>query len=149
MESSNLLKLKIITPERAVYQDEVSGIVIPTESGQVTILPNHQPLVTIAKTGEIKVTRKDKSILPMAISSGILEVRESFNKKDIPTEVIILAYRAEFAYEIDVKRAKESLERVQKILEAKEFESDVDFAKFQSMMEKEMNRIEIWKKWRN
>ncbi len=145
--SENILSLKIVTPEKTVYRDDVFGIVIPTETGYLTVLPNHQPLVTIAVTGEIRITRPDKSILPIALSSGIVEVRESFNQKNIVTEVIILAYRAEFVYEIDIERAKLSLERVRKTVEAKEFQSDVDFAKFKSMMDKEINRIEVWNKW--
>jgi F-type H+-transporting ATPase subunit epsilon len=145
--SDNILSLKIVTPEKTVYRDDVLDIVIPTETGYLTVLPNHQPLVAIAVTGEIKITRPDKSILPIALSSGIIEVRESFNKKNIITEVIILAYRAEFVYEIDIERAKVSLERVRKTIEAKEFQSDVDFAKFKSMMDKEINRIEVWNKW--
>ncbi len=145
--SDNILSLKIVTPEKTVYRDDVLGIVIPTETGYLTVLPNHQPLVTIAVTGEIRITRPDKSILPIALSSGIVEVRESFNLKNIVTEVILLAYRAEFVYEIDIERAKVSLERVRKTIEAKEFQSDVDFAKFKSMMDKEINRIEVWNKW--
>ncbi len=148
-KGSNIINLKIITPEKTIYQDSVLSIVIPTEVGHITVLPNHQPLVTIAVTGEIKITRLDKSILPIAISSGIIEVRESFNKKDIDTEIIILAYRAEFAYEIDIERAKLSYQKVLKVIESKEFESDVDFAKFKSMMDKELNRIEVFNKWKN
>lgn len=146
--NQNLLNLKIITPEKMVYHDDVYRIVLPTESGQITILPNHQPLVTIAITGEIKIEKPGQDTpIPLAISSGIVEVRESFVKENIKTEVIVLAYRAEFAYEIDINRAKEAYNKVLKVVEAKKFEEDVDFAKFQAMMDKEVNRMEIFKKW--
>lgn len=149
-KKDKIIKLKIITPEKTVYQDDVLSIAIPTEAGEITVLPDHQPLVTIAVTGEIRIKKPDQNeVVPLAISSGIVEVRESFNPKNISTEVVILAYRAEFAFQIDIDRAKESLERAQKLLEQKEFESDVDFAKFQAMMDKEINRIEIFKKWRS
>lgn len=147
MHNNNTFSLKIVTPEKTVYQDDVLSMVVPTEIGNLTILPNHQPLVTIAVTGEIRITRLDKSILPVALSSGIVEVRESFNQNNINTEVVILAYRAEFAYEIDIERAKLSFERARKAIETKEFQSDVDFAKFKSMMDKEINRMEVWSKW--
>ena len=38
-------KLKIISPERILFEEEVAEVVIPTVSGMVGILPNHAPLV--------------------------------------------------------------------------------------------------------
>ncbi len=143
------IALKIVTPERVVYQSDVTEIAMPTEMGEVTILPNHQPLVTIATLGEIRLRKPDMNeIVPIAISSGIVEVRESFMDQGIKTEVIILAFRSELASEIDIKRAEEAHARAVKLMQEKEFESDVDFAKFQAMIDKEMNRIEIFRKWR-
>lgn len=143
------IKLKIVSPERVVYESDVVEIVAPTESGEIAILPNHQPLVAIAITGEIRVRKPDMNeIIPIAISSGIIEVRESFMDQGIKTEVVILAFRSELASEIDLKRAEEAHARAVKLMHEKEFESDVDFAKFQSLIDKELNRIEIYKKWR-
>ncbi len=148
-ELLHIIKLKIITPERVVYEDNITEISVPTQTGEITILPNHRPLVTMIQTGEIRIKKPDHNeIIPLAISSGVVEVRESSVKKQRVTEVIILATRSELASDIDVKRAEEAHARAVKIAKEKEFESDIDFAKFQALIDKEMNRIEVFRKWR-
>jgi len=145
----NLISLKILTSERTVYEDEVSKLILLTESGQIGILPNHCPLISIIKTGEIKIQKKNqKEIIPFSISEGILEVRADSDKENKNTEVIILASRSELATELDIERAEESYKRAKKAMEDKDNLSDVDFAKFQGIMEKELNRIKVGKKYK-
>lgn len=148
-ELLHTIKLKIVTPERVVYQSDVSEISLPTESGEITVMPNHRPLVSIVTTGEIRLKKAGvNEIIPLAISSGVIEVRESSVKKEQPTEVVILATRSELASDIDLLRAEEAHARALREIQNREFESDVDFAKFQVLIDKELNRIEVFKKWR-
>lgn len=133
------INLKIVTPERVVYQNDVDEIIASTESGMIGILPNHAPLVSIIKTGEFSV-KKDGEIMPLAVSGGILEVKSG-------SQVVVLADHSEFAHEIDLKRAKEAYARAQKVMEEKKDIQDVDFARFQSMIEKELNRVTIGNKY--
>lgn len=145
---SNLISLKILTPEKVVYEDKVKKIVVPTESGEIGVLPDHSPLVSIVKTGELKIEKESNNIVPFSISSGIIEIRPSSinNKKN--SEVIILASRSELATEIDIERAEEAYKRAKKAMDESENLSDVDFAKFQAMLDKELNRIKIGRKYR-
>jgi F-type H+-transporting ATPase subunit epsilon len=145
---SKLMSLKILTAEKVVYEDTVQKIVLPTESGEIGILPDHTPLVSIIKTGEIKIEKESKNVIPLSIFSGILEVRPSSTNPKKDTEVIILASRSELATEIDIKRAEEAYERAQKAMEEADNLSDLDFAKFQALIDKELNRIKIAKKYR-
>lgn len=129
------INLMIVTPERVVYQNEVDEITASTESGVIGILPEHAPLVSIVKTGEFSV-KKDGEILPLAVAGGILEVRSG-------SRVVVLADYSEFAREIDLKRAEEAYARARELMEKKAEIEDVDFARFQSMIEKELNRVKI------
>lgn len=135
------INLKIITPERLVYQNEVDEISISTESGMVGILPDHIPLVSIIKAGEL-IVKKDEEILPLAVSGGVLEVKPN-------GQVIILADHSEFAHEIDLAKAEEACARAKKIMEEKKAAGDIDFARFESLMEKELSRIKISGKYGN
>ncbi len=145
---SKVIKLKILTPESVVYQNDILEITLPTEAGELTLLPDHMPLVTIAKTGEMRLKSVDGEILPMSISGGIVEVRGSDNVKNLETEIIILAFQAELATEIDIYRAEDAYARAVKAMEDAENEKDVDFAKFQALVDKELNRVRVAKKWR-
>ena len=137
----NTLELKIITPDRIVYDGTgISSITIPTKEGYITVLPGHIPLIAPIKTGEAYLI-KEGVTLGLAVSGGIIEVRDG-------NTIVILAERGELAHDIDVARAEDAYERAKLAMKMEMDVADVDFAKIQSALEKELNRINIGKKWR-
>ncbi|MBU3895769.1 ATP synthase F1 subunit epsilon, partial [Patescibacteria group bacterium] len=89
------IAFKIITPERVIYEDEIERLTVPTESGEITVLAKHAPLVSLLKPGEIRL-KKDGNTIVMAVSTGFLEIRPN-------SQVYILADTAERAEDIDIK----------------------------------------------
>ena len=134
------LEIKILTPEKVVYDATgVSEISIPTEAGEVTILPDHIPLIAPIKVGEARFV-KDGVTFGLAISQGVLEIREN-------NLVVVLTERGEMAHEIDVARAEDAYKRAKEVMKMEKNILDVDYARFEGMMEKELNRINVGKKW--
>ena len=134
------LKFKIVTPERVIYEDEIMQVSIPTTEGEITVLANHIPLVCVLKNGEISIVDKEGTH-PIAISGGFLEVKDD-------NQVIILADNAERAEEIDLERAEKARMRAQEQIEKADKEADIDFAKLQSVIDREMNRLKVGKKYK-
>ena len=64
------LNFEIITPEKIVYSDKVDEVVLPTVMGEIGILPNHIPLVSILKPGELRI-KKGKEEEFLAVSGGL------------------------------------------------------------------------------
>jgi len=135
------IQFNIVTPEKKIYSNEVLEVTVPTSDGYLTILPNHIPLVSIVKTGELRIKLSDGSVHPFAVNSGILEVQPS-------SKVVILADRSELASEIDVTRAEEAYKRAEEAMKTAHDAVDVDYAKFEALMDKELNRISIAKRWK-
>lgn len=133
--------LKIVTPEGVAYEDDVYQITVQTTSGEITILPEHIHLISIVKAGEMRI-KDAEGMHPYALTGGILEVR----KKGY--SVIILADTAERAEEIDVERAIAARERAEELLAQADIAADIDFARFNAIINKEMNRIKIGTKYR-
>lgn len=131
--------ITIITGEKVVFREEADQISIPTQEGFLTILPNHVPLVGIVTTGKIEL-QNNNTTRELAISSGILEVRPGSN-------VVILADRSEFAEEINIARAEEAYRRARELMTEKTHEADVDFARFEAMIDKELNRVSVGQKY--
>jgi F-type H+-transporting ATPase subunit epsilon len=74
----NQINLKIITLEGVFFGGEVLEIILPTDNGQITVLPNHIPLISKIKEGEMilkGVEGKKEAEKTISISSGVLEVR--------------------------------------------------------------------------
>ena len=136
-----MLKFKIATPESVVYEDEIFQVSIPTAAGEITVLPNHIPLVSILQAGELKITDKDGE-QPFAISSGFLEIKSD-------NEIVILADSAERATEIDLDAAEEARKRAEDEMERAKSEENVDFAKLQAVIDREMNKVRVAKKYKN
>jgi F0F1-type ATP synthase epsilon subunit len=51
--------LTINSPEQQLRSAPVQKVTIPTEIGEITVLPGHQPLVSIIKTGMIKIVPEE------------------------------------------------------------------------------------------
>ena len=136
-----MLNFKIVTPEGIVYQDEIAQATIPTMDGEITILPDHVPLVSILKTGELRVKDKEGEHV-MALAGGFLEMRGN-------NELVLLADNAERAEHIDVDRAEQARKRAEELMKQAENVADVDFAKLQAMIDREMNRLRVARKYRD
>lgn len=133
------MNLKIITPEREVYSDDVDQVTLPTADGEITVLPHHIPLVSVLKAGEILI-KKAGAIIPLAVSGGMLRVSENC--------VTILADTAERVEEIIEERAQEAHARAVQLLAEKKFDT-AEYATIAAKMEKELARLKVARKWRH
>lgn len=113
------LFLEIITPEKVVYKDEISQVVVPTVNGEITILPNHINLLTQVNPGELMI-KKDTTAQYIAITGGFLEVNSN--------KISILANYAVKAQDIEVARAQEAKKRAEKIMTEKATDNDLKMA---------------------
>lgn len=136
-----MIKFKIATPEKVIYEDEVYQISIPTTSGEITVLPDHIPLISVIKAGELKIKDRDGEHV-MAVSGGFVEIKKA-------NELIILADHAERAEDIDIERAEEARQRATKEMEEAKNREDVDFARLQAIIDTEMNKLRVGKKYKN
>ena len=131
------IKLEIVTAERIVYTEDVDIVIAPGAEGQLGILPQHAPLMTILQSGEI-IARRGAEEDIMAISGGFLEVR--------PDRVIILADSAERAEEIDEARAEAARERAEQRLKERGVVADVDTAHIEASLRRAMARLSVLEK---
>ncbi|PJE58098.1 MAG: ATP synthase F1 subunit epsilon [Candidatus Portnoybacteria bacterium CG10_big_fil_rev_8_21_14_0_10_36_7] len=131
------IKLKIVTPERTVLEGDIDQVTLPTENGEITILPNHVSYIASLKPGEI-ITKASEQETHLATSGGFIEFNEN--------NLIILSDTAERAEEIDLARAEEAKKLAKKIQEEKIVSNDTDYARVAIAIEKENARIKIAKK---
>ncbi len=105
------LSVHIVTAEREVFAEEgVEEVIAPGSEGELTVLPQHAPLLTMIKPGIMRIVKGGQEV-DMAITGGFLEVRDD--------RVTILADAAERAEEIDEARALEARHRAERSLEEK------------------------------
>jgi len=97
------LNVRVITPDKVVWDADAEELILPSSTGQLGILTNHTPLLTALDIGvmRLKVGTNWTSIVLM---EGFAEVEEN--------KVTILCNGAEEASSIDLKLAQEELEKV-------------------------------------
>jgi len=135
----NKIKFEIVTPERVVLQENITQVTVPTREGEITVLPNHIPLVAMLVPGVVEVKTAERTEI-ISVSGGLLEV--------LKDKVVILADTAERAHEIDIDRAEEARAKAEKLKLEAVHRDDVDYASLRLIIEKEMARARAAKKWR-
>ena len=116
---SDTFKLEIVTPEKKVLDTAAEEVQIPGKNGYLGVLPGHAPLITELAVGEITY-RENSQESRLAVAWGFAEV--------LPNKVTILAETAERPSEIDVERARKSMERAEQRLTSGDTNVDVDRA---------------------
>lgn len=133
--SAKKLHLTITTPLRTVYENHVDQLTVTTATGELTILPDHVPLVVPLMVGQAMV-KNDNHEIYHAIDGGILEIRHN-------NEVVILSDRSEDSTDIDLERAEAALERAEALMKEELPTNEVEYAALQKSMAKELNRVKI------
>ncbi len=136
-DSVMLIKFKIVTPERTVFEEEIDQATLPVTDGEVTILPNHQSYIGALKAGEI-VIKKNGEEINMVVSGGFVE----FNNN----ELIVLADTAERAEEIDMKRAEEARKKAEEVMREKERMDETEYARVAAEIERATARLKVARK---
>ena len=70
------MHLEIITPDKKVYQGEVTEASFPGADGSFQILKNHAPLVSALAKGQVSFTAAGKKV-EMTIDGGVVEVKDN------------------------------------------------------------------------
>ncbi|MBR6344333.1 MAG: ATP synthase F1 subunit epsilon [Lachnospiraceae bacterium] len=115
-------KLKVVTPERVFFEDDVEMVEFNTTEGEIGIYKNHVPTTVIIKPGVLNIYMADseKTVKKAALHEGFVEI--------LGDRVTILAEVIEWPDEIDEERAERSKERAEKRLSEKATGTDVDRA---------------------
>ncbi len=131
-DESNQLRVRLVTPERTLFEHAATAVELPSKSGYMEVLYGHAPLVAELGAGDViihcapETTSDADKCGPEGesrynVSWGFVEV--------LPSRVTILASDALKPEEIDIQRARQQLDRGQKMWnEAGESEEAYDDA---------------------
>jgi F-type H+-transporting ATPase subunit epsilon len=106
-DESNQLRVRLVTPERTLFDQAADAVELPSKSGYMEVLYGHAPLLAELGAGDVRLHgAKDGGEQIYNVSWGFVEV--------LPDRVTILANDALKPEEIDVPRAQQQLDRGQK-----------------------------------
>ena len=133
------IRCEIVSQDRIVFQDDVDIVVLPGESGDMGILPNHSPLLTVLKYGVIHVRSKNREMF-FTVAGGVAEVQMD--------QVTVLADAAENVEEIDISRAEAARDRAEARLKEGDIKDRVEYLALKSALSRSNIRIDAVHRYR-
>ena len=129
------IHLEIVTPDKAVVNEEVKIVMAPGSLGEFGVLIGHTPFLTTLKTGIVRYTDVQGTERYVFVNGGFAEA--------LPDKVTVLAESSERREDVDQNRAKAALERAEKRLEEARTKAEIDADRAKAALERAVVRISL------
>src|SRR5437868_1697298 len=134
-----MLHLELVTLTGTKFDGDVYEVVLPTLDGEIGILQNHMPLISVATAGVVTVKRSrtdaDSQREFFAISGGVIEIEHN--------QLKVIVDEADHADNINEAEAEAAHERAkQMVAEAKD---QVSLEHAQQIVDRSVARLEVAK----
>ncbi len=132
------IQCEIVTQDKILYEGPADIVIAPGVEGELGILPNHAPLLTLLDIGLLIIRNADEEHA-FTIVGGILEVR--------PDVVTVLANVGEDVDEIDVARAEEAKARAEKLLGEGPISDTDEYLHIQAAIQRSTLRLDAYRRY--
>lgn len=132
-----MIHFQLVALSGTKYDGDVYEVILPTLDGEIGVLQDHMPLVSVATTGAIAVRKDQKDSDTarefFAISGGVIEVSDNTLR--------VLVDEADHADDINEAEAEAAMERAQKLkAEAKD---EVSLEHAQQLVDRHTVRLQV------
>lgn len=129
------MNLKLVTLGGIKLDEMVYSVTIPTIDGEISVLPSHEPLVTVARDGVITVRRTKEAQEEefFAISGGVVEIDQ--------TGVRILVDEADHGDDIIEAETQAALERA--IAARDNADDQIEREKAKQLIDRHLVRLKV------
>ena len=129
------MNLKLVTLGGVKLDETVYSVTIPTIDGEISVLPSHEPLVTVARDGVITVrrTKETQEEEFFAISGGVGEIDQ--------TGVRILVDEADHGDDIIEAETQAALERA--IAARDNADDQIEREKAKQLIDRHLVRLKV------
>lgn len=128
------IHFEIVSPSGVARSGEVDLVVMPTTCGEIGVLPNHEPVMTMLEPGELAVTADGKTQYA-AIGEGFAQIT--------PGRVSILTDMVAGEAEIDEDSVAKAIERAQTALSNAANLTDEDAASLEAGLKRNIAMLGV------
>lgn len=132
-----MIHFQLVALSGAKYDGDVYEVVLPTLDGEIGVLQDHMPLVSVATTGVIMVRRDakdaDRDREFFAISGGVIEVSDN--------QLRVLVDEADHADDINEAEAEAAMERAKQL--KAEATDEVSLEHAQQLVDRHAVRLQV------
>lgn len=132
----NTMQVEVVSAEHEIFSGQATMLIATAEAGELGIYPQHTPLLTNLKAGDVRVQTEDGEEQVIYISGGILEVT--------PKKVTVLSDTAIRADDLDEAAALEAQRKAEQAL--KDSNADIDYARARAELAQAAAQLQALKK---
>lgn len=133
------IQVDIVSAEGEIFAGDANMVVAPAIEGDLGVAPNHTPLLTKLRAGEIRVLRDGEPELPIFVGGGIIEIQ--------PSKVMVLADTAVRADDLDEAAALAAKQAAEEAMESAEAGSE-DMDSAQAALAASLQQLKMMEKYR-
>jgi F-type H+-transporting ATPase subunit epsilon len=126
------LRLEIVTPDATAYSEDVEMVTLTGSEGELGVYPNHVPLLTTLRPGELRVLKGGRETF-LAVGEGFVEIKGD--------SVSVLTDLALEASTIDESAAEAAVARAQAAM--KEDHGSEEVAAIQASLQKALAQLHV------
>ncbi len=97
------MQVELVAADRLVWSGEATMVIARTTEGDVGILPDHSPMLSLMVDGVVDVTTSAGETWVAAVDAGFLSVAGN--------RISILSEHAQMSHEVNLEAARADLER--------------------------------------
>lgn len=131
------MNFQLVTLEGVKFKEDAYSITLPTASGEITVYPAHEPLISVLKPGVVTVRKSkndpDQLLEHFATYGGVLEVTSE--------GVTVLVDEADADEEINLQEAEKARTAAEEML--KNAKNQVELDKAQSLVDRHAVRLQV------
>ena len=128
--------VEVVSAEHEIFSGEAEVVIATAEAGELGIYPQHAPLLTNLRPGDIRIQTEDGNELVIYVSGGILEVT--------PKKVTVLSDTAIRADDLDEAAALEAQRKAEQAL--KDSTADINYARAKAELAQAAAQLQALKK---
>lgn len=122
----------LVSPEKILLEKEVSMVVIPGLKGDIGVLPNHAPLLTLLRPGVVRVYEGAEIVMRIFVNGGFSEITPT-KCVALVTEGTPLESLDKSTLEIEIKNLLEDIEISKTREEREQVGENLDIARAKLM----------------
>lgn len=127
------LHVTLVSAEQQIHAGEADMVFAPAVMGEVGVLPQHAPMLTLMRPGAVRIRSPGGGELSFFVSGGILEVQ--------PDRVTILSDTVLRGEDIDEREADEARQQAERALKGER--EKLDYAEAYAQLTEALAKLRV------
>lgn len=75
--AEKILTVRVISPEKTIFQDEAAAVFVPGSVSPFEVLPGHASIISSLSEGNLSIRMLSGDMQTFAVSGGIIRVKDN------------------------------------------------------------------------